>query len=343
MKFVFHTNVISPHQIPLAREIVKKVGVNNYRYVYTTPLSDERKNMGWSVTPEPWIVYETEAARRCREWMERCDILLSGLRDLGLFESRAVNGLRSLYASERWFKPPIGMLRMLVPSYRKMASRFVSWANSDSGARILAIGPWAKKDFVKMGINPNKIVEWGYFVEPSLEPRARTNCSGVPLRLLWCGRLIALKHVVDIIKAMRMLSDRSRAELTIVGDGPEKPRLMKLAAGLPVVFKKSQPVAAIRRIMREHDTFVFASNGYEGWGAVVSEALEEGMNVIGTYECGAPPTLLPKERLYHCGDVKALASLMRKEMNHELPDCTIGDWTAARAAGRLLLEIGACR
>ena len=52
----------------------------------------------------------------------------------------------------------------------------------------------------------------------------------------------------------------------------------------------------VRELMREHDLFVFPSNGLEGWGAVVSEALEEGMNVIGTFESGAPATLLPKER-----------------------------------------------
>lgn len=89
--------------------------------------------------------------------------------------------------------------------------------------------------------------------------------------------------------------------------------------------------------MRVHDTFVFASNGFEGWGAVVSEALEEGMNVLGTYECGAPPTLLPRERLFHCGDVKALARLLEAEYRGTLPRCTIGEWTAKSAAQRLLV------
>lgn len=343
MKFIFYTNSVSPHQIPLAREIVRTIGAENYRYIYTTPQTEERRSLGWPMPSEPWIVHEAEASCQCREWLECSDVLMSGIRDVDLLEHRAAKGLKSLYVSERWFKPPMGALRMFVPSFRKKVKRFVNWANSDSAARVFAIGPWAAKDFVRMGINPNKIVDWGYFVEPSVGHSNGTDCRGGPLRLLWCGRLIALKHVSDIIKAVRMLPAGSNVELTIVGKGPEKPRLMKLAEGLPVVFNKSQPIDAIRQLMREHDTLVFASNGYEGWGAVVSEALEEGMNVIGTYECGAPPTLLPKERLYHCGDVKALANLMRKEMNHELPDCTIGDWTAARAADRLLSEIGACR
>ena len=340
MKFVFHTNSVSPHQIPLAREIVKRIGEANYRYIYTTPLTDERRNMGWSVSSEAWIVSETETPQQCQAWLEDCDVLMSGLRDIDLFERRAAKGLRSFYVSERWFKPPIGVLRMFVPSFRKMGKRFVGWVNSSSDSRVLAIGPWAQKDFVRMGVGRDKIVEWGYFVEPNGACRARETRNDGSLRLMWCGRMIALKHVADIIKAIRILPAVKKVELTIVGDGPERERLMKIAEGLPVVFLKSQPIETIREIMRTHDTFVFSSNGFEGWGAVVSEALEEGMNVIGTCECGAPPTLLPKERIYHCGDIKTLARLIGKEMNHELPDCEIGKWTAKCAADRLLSLAG---
>lgn len=86
------------------------------------------------------------------------------------------------------------------------------------------------------------------------------------------------------------------------------------------------------KLTREHDVYVLSSNGYEGWGAVVSEALEEGMNVIGTYEAGASATILPKERLFHSGDYKTLAVLLEKECKGELPPCTIGNWTAKEAA-----------
>lgn len=60
------------------------------------------------------------------------------------------------------------------------------------------------------------------------------------------------------------------------------------------------------------------------------------MNVIGTWECGSCPTLLPKDRLYHSGDVATLAKLLVKEYNNELAICSIGDWTAERAAVKLV-------
>lgn len=46
--------------------------------------------------------------------------------------------------------------------------------------------------------------------------------------------------------------------------------------------------------------------------------------------------VLPQERLFHCGDVKALARLLEAEYRGTLPRCTIGEWTAKSAAKRLM-------
>lgn len=92
----------------------------------------------------------------------------------------------------------------------------------------------------------------------------------------------------------------------------------------------------IREIMREHDVYVFASNALEGWGAVVPEAIEEGMRVLGTYEAGACAAILPETNLFRCGDYKTLV----KKLMGEIPLITIGKWSAASAAARLLKEVG---
>ena len=88
--------------------------------------------------------------------------------------------------------------------------------------------------------------------------------------------------------------------------------------------------------MRQCDLYVLASDACEGWGAVVNEALEEGMSVIGTFEAGASAAILPRERLFHAGDWKTLMRLIEREIRGELPPCSIGKWTAVAAAERLL-------
>ena len=87
--------------------------------------------------------------------------------------------------------------------------------------------------------------------------------------------------------------------------------------------------------MRIHDTYIFASNAYEGWGAVVSEALEEGMRVFASMESGAGSTILAQERLFRSGDVSALKALLQKSGSGG----EIGPWTADEAARTLVSRI----
>lgn len=328
MTVVFYMNCLSAHQIPLAREVAKLIGAENLAYVdagakNAQPLQTVKDGSGL-----PFRVVKLDAPE-ARELLNSADLVLTGLRDLEFVELRAAKGLCTFYYSERWFKPVeigvgercrcsvSGRVRMLVPSYRRMVRRFVRWTQTDPLARVLAVGPWAAKDFARMGVPSEKIVRWGYFVEPSSSttPR-RTRRAGETLKLLWAGREIPLKHVPDIRAAVRQCQARGLAvELTTLS---------------------GVTMQEVREAMRAHDTFVFASNGFEGWGAVVSEALEEGMNVIGSLDCGAPPTLLPPERLFSCGDVGALARLIEREFMGMLPGCTIGDWTAVRGARRLM-------
>lgn len=331
MNVAFFMNCVSTHQLPLAKEVVKLVGAKNFHYV---DAGEEGQKYQTIESRELWL---TKDRNEC----ETADVLYSGgMRPFDLFERRAAKGLKTFYTSERWFKPiPLfgdvyvpGFLRLLVPSYRKMVRRFVRWVNTDPNARILAIGPWAKKDFLQMGVKKEKIVDWGYFVAPSSAKAMESRPSDGTLKVLWAGRDIPLKHVKDIERAVALANKHLTSSLRL--------QLTTSTNSHPITFTKLTGVtpAEVRKAMREHDTFVFASNGFEGWGAVVSEALEEGMNAIGTFECGAPPTLLPRERLFHCGDVKALACLLEAEYRGTLPPCSIGEWTAV-ARSKKLLEI----
>ena len=119
-----------------------------------------------------------------------------------------------------------GWVRMCVPSYWKMARRFVQWMKEDSNARYLAVGPWAAKDMKLLGVPEEKIVPWGYFVEPSKDTGENQSCDQNVFRVLYIGRLLRLKRVDTIVKAVARFKVRcrQRISLSIVGDGPEQGR-----------------------------------------------------------------------------------------------------------------------
>ena len=360
MTFSLYTNSVSAHQLPLAREIAKRVGTANFRYV-----SRNEKLQGGAQeveSTELWVTDDTSE-------LESCDVLLvGGLRPIDLMENRLKNGKTTLYMSERWFKPiPFckvvgcelylsGWLRLFVPAYWKMARRFARLF-AYSNYRFLPIGPWSLRDMKMVcwingiKIPDGSVVPWGDFVEPSKKPpRMPMFGTGDPIiRILWAGRMLWWKHVETIIRAVGYLNahSRMRAALTIVGDGPEKARLRNFAdmvnadnadSGNLVTFITPVPIEEVRDIMHKHDVYVLASNWCEGWGAVVPEALEEGMLVLGTYEAGASAALLPDENLFHCGDWRTLADKLANlsACKHiSLPK----DYTPSGATERLLAAI----
>ncbi len=427
MKLAIYTNSISPHQLPLMRELAASFGAGNVLYAYESTESKGRRSLGWNQVPEQWC----RQASECSPVLETCDTLLvGGLRPVDLMEKRAAGGLRTLYMSERWFKPPIGIFRLLHPKYFLMAWRIVRLIRGSQSVAYLSIGIHSACDMVRLcglfagdlrclfraprleferkpggrvflariprakrvaggdalaGVRRSgaeiatregkkycldKIRMWGYFVrssefgvkssevqEGSLDQTHNSQLiNHNSFKVLWVGRFLKWKCVDTVIRAVGKLSTRSKCRLPagssdvaaaeaeastrlnitldIYGTGPEEAHLKHLAAkyGDAIRFYPPVPIDKVRNLMRTHDAYVLSSNAYEGWGAVVSEALEEGMKVIGTYEAGASATMLPKERLFHAGEWRALAGLLEKECLNELPPCAIGDWSAAEAS-----------
>jgi len=383
VKFVFYTNSISPHQLPLARELVAKLGMDEYCYIYTTPQTDERKKLGWGEKREPWILSEFEDKENARKLLMTADVVLSGIRDIDLFRKRLDNGLKTIYCSERWFKPKLGVLRLFPPSYFKMALKFVRLLRNSQNLYYYPMGIHAARDMARLcglmhgdwtclfrapkldferkpggkiwlkGCNESqdsrkycldKMQMWGYYVEPSkfdaLPVKEASKSKWREVKVLWVGRLLNWKRVDTIVRAVGEYANLKRVDnllpkitLDIYGFGPEEAKLRKLAAryGDVIKFYPPVPISEVRKLMREHDVYALSSNEYEGWGAVVSEALEEGMKVVGTYEAGSSATILPKDNLFHAGNWKGLMNLL----NASVKSGDIGNWNAEYAAGWL--------
>lgn len=376
MKFALYTFSLSPHQLPFFNEVMERLRTDTCRYVAIRQPMTERTSMGWGgASNAEWLIEEMDDRSKAHEALVAAEILMSGIRDISLFEERCKHGRISIYISERWFKPRIGILRLLNLKYLTMAWRFVKLLRNDPNMRYFPTGIYAARDMARLcGLfagdlrclfrppkldfehKPcgniwltngsrnkryclDKMQMWGYFVEKS-------ECEGCPIardaqktsiNVLWVGRLLNWKRVDTIIQAVGELSKRQNIVLDIYGTGREENHLKKMASkyGDTIKFYPPVPINRIRKLMREHDVYVLSSNGYEGWGAVVSEALEEGMKVIGTFEAGSSATILPETNLFHAGDWKGLARLFEKDMRQ----VDIGLWTARNAAKAFIEKI----
>ena len=387
MKLAIYTECVSPHQLPMAKEIAKFLDGGNFCNIYDHPLKQERIDMGWNASvTEKWEIVASERKVEVKKIVESAEVLMSSMRDLALFEHRSNVGLLTVYYGERWFKPRLGMLRLMSPSYLKMAWRFIRLLRNRNNVVYYPMGIhaaadmarlcglfsgdfkclfrtpkleferrpggriWLKNDDGRAGAKYclDKMRMWGYFVEPSkydaLPVQESAKTKPREIRVLWVGRLLNWKRVDAIVRAVGEHANLKRVDdslpkmtLDIYGTGPKEKSLKKMAAkyGDFIRFHPPVPISEVRRLMREHDVYVLASNGYEGWGAVVSEALEEGMKVVGTYEAGSSGTMLPKSNLFHAGDWKGLLNILRR--GPQPIDADV--WSAASFAKTLVNEV----
>lgn len=119
--------------------------------------------------------------------------------------------------------------------------------------------------------------------------------GGTPVTLA-VGRLVPVKGFDRLIA----MWDGALGHLLVLGDGPERPRLARLAAGKPVTLAGHQ--ADARALMGGADLVVFAS-AREGLSLVLVEALRARVPVVSTPVPGAVD-LLPPSQLAAAGELR---------------------------------------
>ena len=159
-----------------------------------------------------------------------------------------------------------------------------------------------------------------YIIDNAIDPtrftQPRHRQPALPLQLLFVGRLVPYKGADMAIEAAEPLLADGRAELTIVGDGPERQRLHELAARSAkpsaIRFTGEIPHKQIGEHFAAADLFVFPSIREFG-GAVVLEAMAMGaVPIIVNY--GGPAELVTKESAY-CLDIGPRAQIVQSLRN----------------------------
>lgn len=187
--------------------------------------------------------------------------------------------------------------------------------------------PWARSQWPRWKAEsiPNPVVP-GRSAAASLVPASASRT------VISLGRLQPQKGFDLLIRAFAAVAGEFPGwELTIVGEGPERPALLRLAETLGVADRVhltgvvKDPATALAG----GDLFVFASR-YEGFPNALAEAMSIGMPVI-SFDCPSGPSELIRHDvdglLVPPQDVGALANAMRRLM----PDAGERARLAARA------------
>ena len=179
-----------------------------------------------------------------------------------------------------------------------------------------------------------------------------------PIELLFVGRLVERKGVEYLVRAMRGITRKRPARLTVVGEGAWKPRVRDAIreCGVEDSVRLTGQVSddELRRLYMACDVFVLPAvvdrkGDTEGLGVVLLEALRFGRPVIASNLGGIPDIVEPGRSgwLVRPGDPKALAEAVVRLAEHPDEARRIGesgrDFAAERFSWqRLTGDLTAC-
>jgi glycosyltransferase involved in cell wall biosynthesis len=157
---------------------------------------------------------------------------------------------------------------------------------------LLAMGLKGVKWYTKCGFPRNKVVPFGYFVDsPQIQNGDNTRCttsSGI-FDLIFVGDLMPHKAWDVLLHALHGFA-RTGWRLHVVGNGPDKARFLSLCRKLrldkSVRLYGVQPRSVVIDLISRSDLLVLPSR-WDGWGAVINEALMCGVPVVCSDRCGA--------------------------------------------------------
>lgn len=320
MIIFFWQNCISPHQVPYICKVAEDERVEKVYLIAPRVDYEERKEMGWKsdilIEGLDMEVYITPDKKRIDALMqmdpEHAVHLFSGIRgDYGVFQYF----LQSLkYHLKRGFiiEPPYTYDKPLWAHYVRFFLQ--DWKYIGYFDYVFAIGEDAVR-YYRHWSDRWKVVPFVYCTEiPKLLPSGLLVTN--TLSMVFVGSLSKRKDVKTLLKVFLLLPQDMEVTLDIYGDGEQREVLEKMVQGNSrmnrITFHGRIEMRRVTEVMQQYDILVLPSL-YDGWGAVVNEALMCGLYVVCSNRCGARALLGPlmNGSTFRSGDSDDLYQLIR--------------------------------
>jgi glycosyltransferase involved in cell wall biosynthesis len=297
-RVVFWQNIPSPHTAPYIRALAA-LGHYDVSLVVQEAYLAWRRDMGWTdpdlsgceliISPDRSTISEI-----LREQNDDCVHIFSAIHAYPMVWYALKRSLSTRHKIAILSEP--GDWRGVKGFGRLLRSRFDAKRFGERIDFILAIGETGVEWFLKSGYPASKVFPFGYFTESPSTPilsGEHNNASDSCFRMIFLGQCVERKGLDLLLEALGGLTLMSW-HLDVVGDGPEKQNLQGIASTLKlsdrVTFWGTQKNDIATRILENSDLLVLPSR-WDGWGAVVNEALLRGIPVVCSNLCGAADLL----------------------------------------------------
>lgn len=291
MKFIFWQNIVSPHQSFFLRNLSEN---HNVILVAETIMDEDRLKQGWEIPnlgkTQIILINDTDSVNELLHRSKEYHHIFSGINSYPLIntvfkkiiKNQKVN-IISESCIELGFKKWIRFWK-----YRYLAFRYNSNINN-----IFAMGDVGVNWYKKTGFIPNKIHKFQYTIELPEDSHLHFQVSDKNenfYRFTFIGQLIARKGIDNLITALSKVKSKNW-HLNIIGDGIMKSQIFDMISASElndkVTFYGNKDNQDAMSFLRDNTDYLILPSRFDGWGAVVNEALARGVKVITNEKCGA--------------------------------------------------------
>lgn len=175
---------------------------------------------------------------------------------------------------------------------------------------LMAIGEGADTDYVDSGATSWNIHPYSFTSVAPIAAYVRPTKN--PLKLLFVGQLIDRKNILFLLESLKEV--QVRVHLDIIGSGPQLETCKKYISANSlqhINFRGQLALQEVYSIMRHSDVLILPSK-YDGWGAVINEAMASGMAIIASDGVRASNIIENSENgfVYNKNDNKELSHLI---------------------------------
>lgn len=292
MKFIFWQNIVSIHQSAFIKALAIEHDVT---LVAQEEIDAQRAKERWTIpsmgNAKVVLDPDNETIDKFLDTRE-VEHVFSGINAFPMvhkaFKGAVKRKLKvSVMAEPYEWSGVKGWLRQIM--YRLLFIRY-----GRNIKHLFATGDMGVRCYRKSGFPMNKLHQWGYFTEQKVESDTEEGIRTKP-NLIFIGKIDDNKNILSLAKYAVQLSD-SFNRFTIIGTGILESELRKMISKTNNI-EFIGPVAnyEIPYYLRQSDLLILPSL-YDGWGAVVNEALSQGVRVFCSDRCGAASTIDGEER-----------------------------------------------
>lgn len=297
MKFIFWHNCLSPHQLPYIKHLTDDNRVDEVIFCAPYVLDNERKKLGWNSKKntgnDGFKILISPSDRLIRSMLENYQEetvhVFSGIRPYKFVFNAFLQSLnynvKRVMISEGPYTFALGYEGVKPLWMHKIRFFFRDKKYMSHLHCIFGMGQDAVDYFKSVVKSKLPVYDFCYCTEAVVtQPQELSNEK----RIVFVGNLCRRKGVDTLIKSFSLINPKDNVKLTIIGGGSDEIKLRKMASSISenIEFKGVVSQNDIPHEISRHDILVLPSR-HDGWGAVVNEALQQGLFVVCSDHCGA--------------------------------------------------------